>query len=69
LVSGSRTVLWLGMDAGLIDGIVNGIGHRSRGVGNILKLLQSGSIRTYAAWVVFGSIILIIAVGLSGGAR
>src|SRR6202011_2102257 len=51
VVTGSRTVLWRGIDVGLIDGIVNGIGHRSRGVGNILRLLQSGNIRTYAAWI------------------
>ncbi len=69
LVQGSRTMLWRGMDAGLIDGIVNGVGHRSRGIGNIVKLLQSGSIRTYAGWVVFGSIIVIIAIGLTGGGR
>ena len=55
LMQGSRTVLWRGMDAGLIDGIVNGVGRRRAAVGNILKLLQSGSIRNYAAWVVFGS--------------
>ncbi len=69
LIQGSRSVLWRGMDAGLIDGIVNGVGRRSRGIGNILKLLQSGSIRNYAAWVVFGSVILLIAIGLSGGPR
>jgi NADH-quinone oxidoreductase subunit L len=69
LVAGSRTVLWRGIDAGLIDGIVNGVGQRSRGVGNILRLLQSGNIRNYAAWVVFGSVILLIAIGLSGGWR
>ncbi|MGI8743400.1 MAG: NADH-quinone oxidoreductase subunit L [Bryobacteraceae bacterium] len=69
VVRGSRTVLWRGLDAGLIDGIVNGVGHRSRGIGNILKLLQSGSIRSYAAWVVFGSIIVIIVIGLTGGPR
>jgi NADH-quinone oxidoreductase subunit L len=66
---GSRVVLWRGVDAGLIDGIVNGIGFRSRGVGSILKRLQSGNIRTYAAWVVLGSVIVIIAIGLSGGGR
>jgi NADH-quinone oxidoreductase subunit L len=69
LIAGSRTVLWRGIDAGLIDGIVNGVGQRSRGVGNILRLLQSGNIRNYAAWVVFGSVILLIAIGLSGGWR
>src|SRR5271170_2520784 len=30
LVEGSRTVLWHGVDAGLIDGTVNGVGRRSR---------------------------------------
>jgi len=69
VVTISRVFLWRGVDAGLIDGIVNGAGSRSRGVGNILKLLQSGNIRSYAAWVVLGSIIVIIAVSLSGGVR
>src|SRR6185312_10870956 len=53
VVQGSRTVLWKGVDAGLIDGSVNGVGALAQGVGGILRLLQSGSIRAYAAWVVF----------------
>src|SRR5579863_3531273 len=69
LIEGSRTVLWRGMDAGLIDGIVNGVGRRSRGVGSILRLIQSGNIRSYAAWVVLGSIVLLIAIGFAGGLR
>jgi NADH-quinone oxidoreductase subunit L len=69
VMEGSRAVLWRGMDVGIIDGAVNGVGARARGVGSILKLLQSGYIRSYAAWVVFGSIIVLIAIGLSGGAR
>jgi NADH-quinone oxidoreductase subunit L len=69
LVAGSRTVLWRGMDAGLIDGIVNGVGGRSRGIGRILRLLQSGNIRSYAAWVVLGSVILLLAIGFAGGGR
>ncbi len=36
LIEGSRTVLWRGVDAGLIDGAVNGVGRRSRGIGSIL---------------------------------
>jgi NADH-quinone oxidoreductase subunit L len=69
LVEGSRTVLWRGFDAGLIDGTVNGVGRRSRGVGAILRLLQSGNIRSYAGWVVLGSIVLLIAIGFAGGLR
>lgn len=69
VVEGSRTVLWRGIDAGLIDGAVNGVGRRSRGIGSILRLIQSGNIRTYAGWVILGSIILLIAVGFAGVLR
>jgi NADH-quinone oxidoreductase subunit L len=69
VVGGSRFILWRGIDAGLIDGIVNGIGARARGVGNVLRLLQSGNIRSYAAWVVLGSIVLLLALGFGGVAR
>jgi NADH-quinone oxidoreductase subunit L len=69
LVAGSRVVLWRGMDAGLIDGIANGIGSRSQGLGSWLKLLQSGNIRSYATWVLFGSVILVVALGLVGAVR
>jgi NADH-quinone oxidoreductase subunit L len=69
LIEGSRTVLWRGVDAGLIDGTVNGVGRRSRGIGSILRLIQSGNIRSYAAWVVLGSIVLLIAIGFAGGLR
>jgi NADH-quinone oxidoreductase subunit L len=69
LVHGSRSVLWRGVDAGLIDGIVNGVGRWSRGAGGGLRRLQSGYIRSYAAWVVLGSIVVITAMTLIGGAR
>jgi NADH-quinone oxidoreductase subunit L len=69
LIEGSRTVLWRGIDAGLIDGTVNGVGTRSRGIGSILRLAQSGNIRSYAAWVVLGSIALLLAIGFAGDLR
>jgi NADH-quinone oxidoreductase subunit L len=69
VVMGSREVLWKGMDAGLIDGTVNGIGARARGIGGILKLLQSGNIRSYAVWVLLGSVVILIALGVAGGLR
>ncbi len=64
---GSRELLWKGVDAGFIDGIVNGAGSASRGIGGILRWAQSGSIRGYAAFVVLGSIILLLAIGVAGG--
>jgi NADH-quinone oxidoreductase subunit L len=66
---GSRELLWKGVDVGIIDGIVNGAGRTSRGLGGILRWAQSGSIRGYAAFVVLGSIIVLIAIGMVGGSR
>jgi NADH-quinone oxidoreductase subunit L len=45
---------------------VNGIGRTARAVGGVLKLAQSGFIRSYAAWVLAGSIAVIIAMALMG---
>ena len=69
VVEGSRAVLWKGIDAGLIDGTVNGTGARARDIGSFLRLWQSGNIRSYATWVLFGGVLLIVAMGLAGGAR
>jgi NADH-quinone oxidoreductase subunit L len=69
LVSGSRVVLWRGVDAGLIDGAVNGVGSTSQGLGGWVKLLQSGNIRSYATWVLFGAVILLLTLGLIGAVR
>jgi NADH-quinone oxidoreductase subunit L len=69
MVYGSRAVLWKGFDVGLIDGAVNGIGSRARGIGGVLRLIQSGNIRSYATWVLFGSVLVIMALGIAGGLR
>jgi NADH-quinone oxidoreductase subunit L len=61
VVGGSRWVLWKGTDAGLIDGAVNGVGSLARGVGGVLRQLQSGNIRSYATWILFGSVVAIVA--------
>lgn len=67
VVAGSRSVLWHGVDQGVIDGIVNGVGRESRGFGGVLKLLQSGNIRSYATWVVIGGVALILVMGVVEG--
>ncbi len=69
VVGGSRLVLWRGMDTGLIDGMANGIGNRARNVGAVLRRLQSGNIRSYATWVLFGSVLVIVVISLAGGLR
>ena len=69
IVDGSRSLLWRVADAGVIDGLVNGIGQTAQGIGGILRRAQSGYIRNYAAWVLAGSLIVIVWVGWSGVAR
>jgi NADH-quinone oxidoreductase subunit L len=69
VVKGSRMALWKGVDAGLIDGAVNGIGSRAQSIGGVLRLLQSGNIRSYATWVLLGSVLIIFAIGFAGGVR
>jgi NADH-quinone oxidoreductase subunit L len=69
VVTGSREVLWKGVDAGLIDGAVNGVGHRARGIGGVLKLVQSGNIRSYAVWVLLGSVVVLLSLGAVGSLR
>jgi len=67
LITGSRSVLWHGVDQGVIDGAVNGVGHQSKGIGGVLKLLQSGNIRSYATWIVIGAVALLLALGMAQG--
>jgi len=69
LVEGSRAVLWHGVDQGVIDGTVNGVGYQARAIGHILKTLQSGNIRSYATWVAVGAVALLLALGLGGGVK
>ncbi len=68
VVEGSRRLLWHKVDVGLIDGAVNGVGARACGVGGVLRLIQSGNIRSYAAWVLLGSLVALLA-ALAGGSR
>ena len=65
LVGGSRWVLWKGADAGMIDGSVNGVGALAQKVGGVLRMLQSGNIRSYATWVLFGSVLAIVAMAIA----
>jgi NADH-quinone oxidoreductase subunit L len=69
MVDGSRQLLWRVADVQVIDGVANGIGSTARGLGGILRRAQSGYIRSYAAWVLAGSILAIAYIGFMGLAR
>ncbi|HKF21796.1 MAG TPA: NADH-quinone oxidoreductase subunit L [Candidatus Angelobacter sp.] len=60
LLALSTVVFWKGVDQGVIDGLVNGAGEASKGIGNELRRMQSGNIRSYAAWVALGGAAVII---------
>jgi NADH-quinone oxidoreductase subunit L len=51
--------LWQGVDAGGIDGAVNGIGQTVRGGSSVLRRLQTGSVRTYAAFLFLGVVLIL----------
>jgi NADH-quinone oxidoreductase subunit L len=56
---GSTIGLWRGVDAGVIDGAVNGVGAAIRGSSTLLRRLQTGSLRTYAASLFLGVVLIL----------
>ena len=55
----STGALWKGVDAGLIDGTVNGVGALVRATSGALRRLQTGSVRTYAAGLFLGAALIL----------
>jgi NADH-quinone oxidoreductase subunit L len=55
----SEQALWKGIDVGVIDGAVNGAGVTVRGASAWLRLIQTGSIRAYAASLMLGALVII----------
>jgi NADH-quinone oxidoreductase subunit L len=55
----SDVVLWKDVDVGLIDGTVNGVGRLVRESSGILRLLQTGSVRAYAASLFLGVVFVL----------
>jgi len=51
--------LWQGFDLGFIDNIVNGAGYAVSELGNVMRRVQVGFIRSYAAFILFGALIVI----------
>ncbi len=64
IVAGATRLLWQAVDVGLIDGAANGLAHHTRNLGGAVRHMQSGNIRSYAAWVVLGAIAVIFCMGL-----
>ena len=54
----STNFLWRVVDERAIDAAVNGLGRGAERSGDRLRRLNSGNIRSYAAWVVVGAVLL-----------
>jgi len=52
----SDRLLWRTVDAGVIDGIVNGYGTLTGFVGNYVRLIQNGLVHSYLGWVAVGAV-------------
>ena len=55
----SEDGLWKGVDVGVIDRTVNGIGQAVGGTSEVLRLFHTGSVRVYAASVFFGVVLVL----------
>ncbi len=55
----SERALWRAVDAGVIDGAVNGAGSFVNGASAILRRLQTGSMRAYALSVFVGVVLIL----------
>jgi NADH-quinone oxidoreductase subunit L len=60
VAQGSREILWRGIDVGIIDGAVNGMARMVQGAGSVLKNVQNGLARSYAAWILVGVVAILI---------
>jgi NADH-quinone oxidoreductase subunit L len=54
--AGSREGLWRFIDVGVIDGAVNGLGRGTAALGGVLRYLQAGFVRSYAAIILLGAL-------------
>jgi len=59
-LSGSTHVLWKWADSKGIDGAVNGAGQAVQYFASVLKGIQNGMIRSYAAWIFLGTVAMLI---------
>ena len=55
----SREGLWRGFDVKVIDGAVNGAGAIVDGGADVLRRLQTGSVRTYAGSLFVGVVVIL----------
>jgi len=65
--TGSTNLLWRGVDVRVIDGAVNGTARAVRGTAGILKHIQNGLARSYAAWIMAGVVLILLYITWGSG--
>ncbi|MBC7930956.1 MAG: NADH-quinone oxidoreductase subunit L [Rubrivivax sp.] len=55
----SREWLWKFFDVSVIDGIVNGVGRGMSSLGGLLRYMQPGFVRSYAAIILLGALAVV----------
>jgi NADH-quinone oxidoreductase subunit L len=59
LIDGSTTILWHGVDQGVIDAAVNDSADAARHISDTARHMQSGNLRSYAGWIAAGGAVVI----------
>jgi NADH-quinone oxidoreductase subunit L len=67
--AGSREGLWKVFDVGVIDGLVNGVGRAAAGLGGVVRRVQLGFVRSYAAIILFGALLVVAYFIVQGAAQ
>jgi NADH-quinone oxidoreductase subunit L len=59
LLAMSRNWLWKGVDQGFIDTVINDSADATAEAGGVLRRMQSGNLRSYAAWLTAGGAVVL----------
>jgi len=54
-------------DQGVIDGVVDGVSSVSLSSGSRIQRIQTGVVTNYAALVTLGLVVILVALGVTGG--
>jgi NADH-quinone oxidoreductase subunit L len=55
----SESALWKAIDVRVIDGAVNGVAESIGGLAELMRRVQNGSVRTYAASLFLGVVLIL----------
>jgi NADH-quinone oxidoreductase subunit L len=60
IVNIARQALWRFVDLSIIDGGIDAVGKLTQVVAGGLRRMQTGYVRAYAGWILFGGILIVV---------